>query len=113
MADFRPIETAPHDGSTIGAWSAREPALIRIVRWGHHLGNRKVAPSWVTITKGVSVTNSPTHWVSVPNVDAIKAACGMPVRRSALFELRERIAADSVSPTPARTSSGNTPMEGE
>lgn len=68
MSEWRPIESAPKDGTVIGAWSARAPGLVRLVRWGKDRGIEKHAPSWLTITRGISVSNLPTHWIAVPSL---------------------------------------------
>lgn len=66
MHSLQTIETAPKDGTTIAGWSPREPGVLRLVRWGLHLGSPKGGPLWVTITKGLAVSNVPTHWLPVP-----------------------------------------------
>lgn len=64
-ADFRPIESAPRDGTVIGAWSAHDPAVVRLVRWGRHLNGPRQPEGWVTITRSVMITNVPTHWIAL------------------------------------------------
>lgn len=67
------IDSAPKDGSPIGVWSPKQPRVVNIVRWGHHLGNAKTAPCWVTATRGIAVGNLPTHWLDLgPLPDGVK-----------------------------------------
>lgn len=76
-ADFQPIATAPKDGTVIGAWSAGEPAIIRIVRWGRHLNGPRQPEGWVTITRAAMITHIPTHWISlgtIPGTDGVLGA---------------------------------------
>lgn len=65
MADFQPIDTAPKDGTVIGAWSANDPAVIRIVRWGRHLNGPRQPEGWVTITRSIMISNVPTHYIEL------------------------------------------------
>lgn len=75
MADFQPIETAPRDGTVIGGWSAEWPGVIRLVRWGLHLGIKKHAPTWITTTRGIAVSSLPTHWIPVPPLPGRQRDC--------------------------------------
>lgn len=65
MADFQLIETAPKDGTIIGGWSQKEPGVIRLTRWAHHLDNPRYAAGWSSITRSIHLSNVPTHWIAV------------------------------------------------
>lgn len=63
--EWRPIESAPKDGTVIGVWSGREPALIRIVRWGRHLDGLCQPFGWITVSRSITISNLPTHWMPI------------------------------------------------
>lgn len=65
MAEWQPIETAPRDGTVIGVWTRHNEGTIKVVRWGHHLGQKNSQPCWVTITRGISISALPTHWIAL------------------------------------------------
>lgn len=69
---WRPIESAPRDGTCICAWSEKEPSIVRLVRWGRHLGGPHWR--WVTTTKSTAITNLPSHWMPLPAFPAAAPA---------------------------------------
>jgi hypothetical protein len=70
VPQWMPIETAPKNGAAIGVWTVHDAGTVKIVRWGHHLGIEKHPPCWVTVTRGIAISNLPTHWLPLPAAPA-------------------------------------------
>jgi len=72
VSDWRPIETAPKDGTWILVWeqSPYEPSHY-VARWGHpECGYEVDDRAWVTMELGPSPDNynimNATHWMTLP-----------------------------------------------
>lgn len=66
MSDWRPIETAPRDGSLVLLFSPIQPRTIAIGWW--HSSNVTVAATggwWGA--HGVGAYRGPTHWMPLPD----------------------------------------------
>ena len=72
-ANWKPIETAPKDGSRILVWIPGEE-MTRIARWDRMEFYTHPKPYW-SIERGVSRTrrdreNPPSHWMPLPECPA-------------------------------------------
>jgi hypothetical protein len=59
---WRPISTAPKDGTVIVVWNPQQPETARFVRWG--MSAIYKSEGWVT-RKGNIMAWQPTHWMPV------------------------------------------------
>lgn len=64
MSEWKPIESAPKDGTLIMGWEAKHPDISRFVRWGQ-IGFSPSVMAWVTPSK-CAVSYPPTHWMELP-----------------------------------------------
>jgi hypothetical protein len=63
MSDWRPIDTAPKDGTRVLLWS--NGFLVMVGAWLEHTG-RVMAPTWWS--NNVPIIPGPTHWLPIPAI---------------------------------------------
>lgn len=71
MTSWKPIETAPTDGSKFIAWDGKYPMLCQrgkyYVKWPHQEGGPTYEYKWNEITSDSITPCDPTHWMPLPS----------------------------------------------
>lgn len=67
MIDWKPIETAPKDGTIILAWPPIFTGSISCIYWNEDKYAKKPLPFWARVdNQGRRHQIAPTHWAPVP-----------------------------------------------